>query len=685
MPAKVADPEVLPLGPITRSRARKFREVLSLTCSKFSDSFEDISALDNKLFNVLHTDVEVKEHDVRNLRLARLKFRSSNMLTPILESKRYKEARFTGCHVSFGSSDDPEEHPPNLQMQAIIREIKKSLRDGLEPIHDRLERLEGSQTNHTDDTLTENGSDQTPNQRQIPRQGRMQQVDDNLTNIKIAILSFQGRTDPDAYLAWESKVEHVFECYNYSEQKKVRIAAMEFIDYALIWWDQLLIRRRRIGEGPVRDWAEMKRIMWKRKSVSIGILVSPSHYHRDLFQKLQGLKQGKRSVEDYFKEMEDREATMARFLNGLNTEIANVVELQHYVELDEMVHMAIKVEQQQRRRTVSTRGNNFKHVSNSPFNASNAFRKPAPQAPLQIRERTETSKPKPPVVDVGRGKQPMHPECTRDIQCFKCLGRGHVASQCPNRRTMLMLESGEIESESKEDEQEFPKETVREEDDTLQSFETEEALVIKRNFATQPTQDNQQRENIFHTRCLVNDKVCVVIIDGGSCTNIVSSIMVEKFGLATTKHPNHYRLQWLKDGGEIKVTKQVLVPFTIGKYKDEVLCDVVAMGACHLLLGPQRSSKLLPRGDGPFQVVERVNENAYKLDLPGEYNKGDDVSTSSSAHVVDPEVLPQGPVTRSKAKQFRDVLSLTCAKLLDSFDNVCALDSKLYNVLHADM
>ncbi|KAL4319983.1 hypothetical protein GQ457_18G009740 [Hibiscus cannabinus] len=119
MPAKVADPEVLPLGPITRSRARKFREVLSLTCSKFSDSFEDISALDNKLFNVLHTDVsfqlneadtpsassfqlieapfsltsallaqlklnnpevaqrEVKEYDVGNLRLARLKLGSS--------------------------------------------------------------------------------------------------------------------------------------------------------------------------------------------------------------------------------------------------------------------------------------------------------------------------------------------------------------------------------------------------------------------------------------------------------------------------------------------------------------------------------------------------------------------------------------------------------------------------------
>ncbi|KAL4304182.1 hypothetical protein GQ457_10G010270 [Hibiscus cannabinus] len=62
-----------------------------------------------------------------------------------------------------------------------------------------------------------------------------------------------------------------------------------------------------------------------------------------------------------------------------------------------------------------------------------------------------------------------------------------------------------------------------------------------------------------------------------------------------------------------------------------------------------------------------------------------DVSTSSSTTVADPEVLPQGPVTRSKAKQFREALSLTCAKLLDSFDNVCALDSRLYNVLHADM
>jgi len=37
----------------------------------------------------------------------------------------------------------------------------------------------------------------------------------------------------------------------------------------------------------------------------------------------------------------------------------------------------------------------------------------------------------------------------------------------------------------------------------------------------------------------------------------------------------------------------------------------------------KRKSKLSPHGDGPFQVLKKVNNNAYKLDLPIEYGVHD--------------------------------------------------------------
>ena len=92
-------------------------------------------------------------------------------------------------------------------------------------------------------------------------------------------------------------------------------------------------------------------------------------------------------------------------------------------------------------------------------------------------------------------------------------------------------------------------------------------------------------ENIFHTHCLINNKVCNMIIDGGSYTNVASSMLVEKMSLSTIKHPRPCRLQWLNECGEVKVHKQVLVSFSIGRYNDKVSCDVVQMHAGHILLG----------------------------------------------------------------------------------------------------
>jgi hypothetical protein len=51
----------------------------------------------------------------------------------------------------------------------------------------------------------------------------------NLGNIKMKIPLFQGTNDPEAYLEWEKKVEFIFECRNYSEEKKVKLAVIEFV------------------------------------------------------------------------------------------------------------------------------------------------------------------------------------------------------------------------------------------------------------------------------------------------------------------------------------------------------------------------------------------------------------------------------------------------------------------------
>ena len=88
-----------------------------------------------------------------------------------------------------------------------------------------------------DDQVTLVG--QQINPRRQARRGRPNDdVDRNLGSIKMKIPPFQMINDPDMYLEWERKVDLTFECLNYSEDKKVKLASVEFYDYAIVWWDQ---------------------------------------------------------------------------------------------------------------------------------------------------------------------------------------------------------------------------------------------------------------------------------------------------------------------------------------------------------------------------------------------------------------------------------------------------------------
>ena len=93
-------------------------------------------------------------------------------------------------------------------------------------------------------------------------------------------------------------------------------------------------------------------------------------------------------------------------------------------------------------------------------------------------------------------------------------------------------------------------------------------------------------------------------------TNAASEALVEKLSLPKINHPRPYQLQWFNDSGGMKVTHQVLVSFQIGKYEDEVLCDVVPMEATHILLGR------------PWQFDRRVTHDCYTNKYTIPYHTG---------------------------------------------------------------
>ena len=54
-----------------------------------------------------------------------------------------------------------------------------------------------------------------------------------------------------------------------------------------------MLNKRRNKEPIVETWEEMKSVMWKR--------FVPTYYYQKLYNKLQNLRQGNHSVEEYYR------------------------------------------------------------------------------------------------------------------------------------------------------------------------------------------------------------------------------------------------------------------------------------------------------------------------------------------------------------------------------------------------
>jgi len=121
------------------------------------------------------------------------------------------------------------------------------------------------------------------------------------------------------------------------------------------------------------------------------------------------------------------EAKMARFVSGLRREIQDVVELHEYSSLETLVHFAIMVESQ------IVRKNSFKNSHNDGYYHSSWKNKNKSFSKYPSKDSTFKSRDSKPSTST-----PTSPSKSSSKKGFKCLGYGHIAVDCPTKRTMMV-------------------------------------------------------------------------------------------------------------------------------------------------------------------------------------------------------------------------------------------------------
>jgi hypothetical protein len=166
-----------------------------------------------------------------------------------------------------------------------------------------LQRDEGAEGNWDDYVADTKQDDQeAPNRRRLRTNRRgmggfhRREVHGNhdaFSKVKFRIPSFDGKYDPDAYITWEIAVDQKFAWHEFPENARVRAATSEFTEFASVWWIE---HGKKISNNMPQTWDALKRVMRAR--------FVPSYYARDMLNKLQQLRQGTKSVEEYYQELQ---------------------------------------------------------------------------------------------------------------------------------------------------------------------------------------------------------------------------------------------------------------------------------------------------------------------------------------------------------------------------------------------
>ncbi|PKI63420.1 hypothetical protein CRG98_016087 [Punica granatum] len=151
-------------------------------------------------------------------------------------------------------------------------------------------------------------------------------------------------------------------------------------------------------------------------------------------------------------------------------------------------------------------------------------------------------------------------------KCFKCNQPGHRSSDCPRRKAIAL-----VEHEEDVEDVFYDPEKEEEEEESSGDDDYEQTYMVRKSMLAPKQEDQSQRNKLFRTRCNIHSLTFNLIIDSGSQENIIGRAVVQKLELPIEKHPNPYSIDWIKSVDDIRLTERCKVPFSIGKYRDEVL------------------------------------------------------------------------------------------------------------------
>jgi hypothetical protein len=171
---------------------------------------------------------------------------------------------------------------------------------------------------------------------------------------------------------------------------------------------------------------------------------------------MQRFHQGSQSVEDYYEELqkgmiwcgllEEDDAAMARFRGGLNREIQDILDYKEYDEMTTLFSYACKAEHEVQGHRSKPFFNSFSGRSFTSGSGNAPSTPPAATSTYRDKAAKDAS------TTPSTGATPPTGR-TRDITCFRCNGRGHMARDCPNTRTLIICDDGEYSSSDSEDNQ----------------------------------------------------------------------------------------------------------------------------------------------------------------------------------------------------------------------------------------